>query len=488
MLKRAVLHACRAMGTMPEKDIKKGRLLKKYRNYGYALILPLLLFLVMQIPDSGIAGKTTGQILQSTETEGGKGEAYIVGETESEKSESGKGGISATEKLKLQEPRLFDIRHMEDADFRAVIVSDLHYSDHMVAAISALAPMQNRIEAILQTFLSEVIDIRPDVLIICGDNTNSGDDGSQKKLAEILRRVQDAGIPVVMVSGNHDYTKNTKSQYEKNFSGILFPKLQEGESYIVARDRESLSYAAVIKDYRLLAMDDTYAGDGIGGKYAESTMQWLENQLETAETLKQRVIFITHHNLLPNGSTADSPGYRVENPELLPMLKKHGVKLGLTGHRHSQEIVEGYGMHEIVSAFPQSYPFYFGVLKVTGQSALYEAQSIDFERYGKPYKARMVSEEYEKAFREAMGGESVADYLLKSQGLQGEEFAGAQNLVNRFMDYYSRGILAEHREEILNDPYYPLTERALRDSNYGPWMTYVLQNLTTISDRLAFSF
>lgn len=461
-------------------------MLKNYKSYLYFMILPLMLLFVMQLPR--ITARSGGDRIKETraerELETPERRAETSGTAEAPKEE-----ISAMEKLRQQEPKLFDIHHMEDADFTAVIVSDLHYSDHLVAAISALAPMQNRIEAILQTFFSEVIDLHPDVLIICGDNTNSGDDGSEKKLSVLLSRVQEAGIPVVMVSGNHDYTPSTKDRYEKNFSSILNPKTAANEeSYIVARDRESLSYAAVLKNYRLLAMDDTYAGDGIGGKYTESTMHWLENQLRTANEQKERVIFITHHNLLPNGSTADSPGYRVDNPELLPLLRQYGVKLGLTGHRHSQEIVEGYGMHEIVSAFPQSYPFYFGVLKVTGQSALYEAQSIDFERYGKPYNARRIPEEYDEASREAMGGQSVADQLLQVEKLSEDAYLGTQRVVQRFMDYYSRGLIAEHREEILNDPYYPTAERVLRDTNYGPWMTYVLENLTTPADRLAFSF
>ena len=57
-------------------------------------------------------------------------------------------------------------------------------------------------------------------------------------------------------------------------------------------------------------------------------------------------------------------------------------------------------------------------------------------------------------------------------------------LVKKFFVYYTDGVLFEHRTEILEDPSYPAMIRALRDSNSGPWIKSVTENISMSSSIL----
>ena len=138
----------------------------------------------------------------------------------------------------------------------AAIISDIHYSLAAPSSIS-LNPLWNQICELTEAFAEQVIDIHPDVLILCGDNTNSGRKPDLLSLAGILRRVHQAGIEVVTITGNHDFDHSTPEAYASEFSDLC--RVDE-------RDPDSLSFSLTFpfpengegepRGLRLLAMDD----------------------------------------------------------------------------------------------------------------------------------------------------------------------------------------------------------------------------------------
>ena len=60
------------------------------------------------------------------------------------------------------------------------------------------------IEELTEAFVSQIIESGPDALILSGDLSFNGERESHLMLAEKLRRVEDAGIPVLVIPGNHD--------------------------------------------------------------------------------------------------------------------------------------------------------------------------------------------------------------------------------------------------------------------------------------------
>ena len=60
------------------------------------------------------------------------------------------------------------------------------------------------IDQITDAFLDEVVKQHPDALVLSGDLTLNGEKASHKDLAEKLHRVENHGIPVLVIPGNHD--------------------------------------------------------------------------------------------------------------------------------------------------------------------------------------------------------------------------------------------------------------------------------------------
>ena len=73
------------------------------------------------------------------------------------------------------------------------------------------------IDQITDAFLDEVVKQHPDALVLSGDLTLNGEKASHKDLAEKLHRVENHGIPVLVIPGNHDINNHQAARYrEKN--------------------------------------------------------------------------------------------------------------------------------------------------------------------------------------------------------------------------------------------------------------------------------
>ena len=396
---------------------------------------------------------------------------------------AGPGGNAAN----APAPERFDIFRMDDAAFSAVIVSDLHYEASPPLLVSDLAPLQDRIRPITQTLLAETAAIGPDVLILCGDNLNGFDAASAGELAGMLAELEAQGIGVALCPGNHDYGPESKELWRECFSPLFHAE---------SEDTQSLSYSRVIGGCRLLLMDDNYEGNGIFGRFSPDTLSWLEKELAAARAAGEEPVFVTHHNVFRGLLPEQEENYVVQNPELEALLSRGGVRLCLSGHRHAQEIIrpEGSGLCEIVSGFPSAAPFYFGVLRMDrkgagdGVSLRYQAQSIDFARFGAPFGADGIPDEYQNTRNQTAAFSDAMDSILEGKALSLQEKEGIRELFLRFLDYQSRAVISEHLEEIRSDPMYHKMMMALKDTNYGPWLVYVMEHAGLRGDYLALSF
>lgn len=93
------------------------------------------------------------------------------------------------------------------------IATDLHYlspelTDHGPFFQDLITDSDGKAmeycEEITDAFVEQVIGGKPDALILSGDLTFNGEELSHTALAEKLRLVEDAGIPVLVLPGNHD--------------------------------------------------------------------------------------------------------------------------------------------------------------------------------------------------------------------------------------------------------------------------------------------
>lgn len=372
-------------------------------------------------------------------------------------------------------------RGTEDV-FTAIVTSDLHYSQEPDSD-AVIVPLIAKVDKAVDALFSEVIDRAPDVFIVTGDLTNSGKPDDERALAGKLAAVSEAGIPVLVLPGNHDCDHLGFETFEAIWE-ILMP-----EDLIAARDENSASYVCEIGDKSFFAMDDSSARQSPEGFYLPETLSWMQENMEKERSEGREIFYLAHHPVLLSYTGEDlqrdrcgnAAGGAVPVADVSSILKEEGADLLLTGHLHSQQINEQDGLYEIVSAMPWSGMNYIGILTVSwdggasscGKELSYRAERIDFLRYGSEELA--ISAEQAKT-AEAARMDSLFDQIFETVDVPEEEKRGVRDLFAEFFDSYSRGTIGSRAEEILSDPLYPVLKFLLADKNYGPWMENALHH------------
>ena len=342
---------------------------------------------------------------------------------------------------------------------KAMVISDLHYTEYTEVA-PMIVPGIAVAEEFTDAIMAEVIDRHPDVLIMTGDNTNSGYSKDVAGLTAKLQKVRNAGVQIVLTTGNHDMDLMGAEEFEEAYFGLLDP---------VDRDPASLSYTAIIKDVVFLAMDDNAVNPGGQGEFSSETMRWLAEMLSKYSS--RRIIFLSHHNVMYGYGDRSSASNLIQNPELPDLLRESGVKLAMTGHMHFPYVTEEGGLWEILSGMPFSGRHLIGRIAVGSGRAVYFAEPVDFEVYG-----GAVKEELARLNRESAAYMSrVFAELLAKEGLWGPRKKRVLKLIERYLQYYGEGTLAEHAQELRDDPSCELMIKALWNYNYGPWMKAMLE-------------
>lgn len=241
-------------------------------------------------------------------------------------------------------------------------------------------------DALTDAFCAQVIAQQPDCLILSGDLTFNGARRSHEDFAQKLARIQEAGIPVYVIPGNHDLYSGSAA----SFSGDGYTRVESvtaeefrgiyrafGFDSAIACDPYSLSYITEPFPGLRLAMIDVNT-QGASGAVASPTLSWLETQLADAQADGAQVIAVTHQNLFAHSSLL-SRGFVIENADsLLALYERFGVKLNLSGHMHLQHTaVSPSGVWEIASSSLSVAPCQYGVIELSGGSAAYHTEPVD---------------------------------------------------------------------------------------------------------------
>lgn len=386
----------------------------------------------------------------------------------SESSESTEENQKDPGLLSLQEDPLWS----DEKSLNAMVISDLHYTekknlDH------TLVPGIAEAERITDAVIAEIIDRHPDVLIMTGDNTNSGYAKDVSGLISKLQKIRDNGIQIIMTTGNHDFDQMDAEEYEKAYFRLLDP---------VDRDPASLSYTAIIKDVVFLAMDDHNTEADWQGSFSEKTMQWIRDMLDKYSGYT--VIFLSHHNVLYGFEEEHGSLHLIQNPELPQLLHAGGVKLAMTGHMHLQYITEKDGLWEILSGMPFSGRHLIGSLAVGKNRIIYYAEPVNFAVYGRSVKEKLNRLDQESS--EYLN--QVFSELLDAEGLPGPRKKRVMNLINWYFYYYDAGTLADHKQKFTKDPFYKRMIRSLWNYNYGPWMKAMIETTQYNAGKLDISW
>lgn len=239
-------------------------------------------------------------------------------------------------------------------------------------------------------FFAEVIQKQPDLLILGGDLTLNGALQSHKDFVEKLEKVQSAGIPVLVIPGNHDVDNENAIKYlgdkvepvEALTSAQFFEFYNKfGREQAISKDENSFSYMyKVSENLRVIMLDSNCYGRGF---VKDTTLEWLKTALEEAKNDRADVITVTHQNLFAHSPTL-SFGYQLYNAsELVTILEEYEVKLNLSGHIHIQSIKTENKITEIATSSLEMAPIQYGELTYNGSEVQYSLQKTDVSAWAK---------------------------------------------------------------------------------------------------------
>lgn len=247
---------------------------------------------------------------------------------------------------------------------------------------------------IVSAFVAEMLTLMPDAVILSGDLTFNGEPQSHRELAALLQPLEEAGIRVMALSGNHDSGSATWSYSEAGYTMIAgFPDGQFDDVYAalgyddaLARDGASQSYVArAAEDVRVLLVDvntNGTASTGVTGYVRDETLAWVEAQLQAASAAGDTVIAVSHQPVLVHNNMFVD-GKVITNAEtLLSLYEQYGVTVNLSGHLHMQHIAHHGRLTEFVTGALSVAPIEYAVLTLRdGHPESYATSSVDVDSW-----------------------------------------------------------------------------------------------------------
>ncbi len=238
-------------------------------------------------------------------------------------------------------------------------------------------------EEITDAFVDEVTEACPDALIVSGDLTFNGAKESHIAFAKKLQTIKDAGINVIALPGNHDFTVKRAAK----FSGDAYELVESidasqyltiygdfGINEAIARDDTSLSYVSEISPNLRVLVVDVNTVPGMSGILTNATLEFVENQLIDAQNNHAYVIGVTHQTLLTHSELTSQGMIFINNDKLLALYEKYDVLMNLSGHMHIQHIKESEnGFVEIATGALMTSPNYHGQIEIKNRQLTYKA-------------------------------------------------------------------------------------------------------------------
>jgi len=274
-----------------------------------------------------------------------------------------------------------------------LIATDLHYISpeicdfgsyftHMMD--SADSKLTHYCEELTEAFLDEVIADKPAALLLTGDLSFNGARESHAALAEKLRHVEAAGVPVLVLTGNHDvYNRNAACFKGESFTRLtpctsddfraVYRDFGLGEALSV--DDDSLSYVYPLSDSIWVLMMDFNTAHHFCG-VSKETLRWTEEQLAKAKREGKTLLVAGHQNLFTHSAFVS--GYVIDGAdELASLLRAYEIPLFLSGHLHIQHWRAEDALTEIATSALSVYPCQYGVLRIGEDSLRYETRQVD---------------------------------------------------------------------------------------------------------------
>ncbi len=309
---------------------------------------------------------------------------------------------------------------------RVGVLSDIHlYPTSLGTSGSALAAyiaadpkMLIESEAILNAAIDGLIQEHVKFVIIPGDLTKDGELASHVLMAKHLAKLEQRGIQVYVVPGNHDINNPDAVRYlgdkTRPVAGVtpqLFRAIYQrfGYGQAIARDANSLSYVAEpTPGLWLLAIDSCKYDESktnehpvVSGRIRPETMAWIQGVMQDANVQGKQVMAFMHHGVNQHffGEEQFFGDFLLDDWAATSIqLAQTGLKVVFTGHYHStdaaylvdQSLTPLSQLCDVETASLAVYPCAYRVATLDSQSQLHietrRVTDINFDTGGLPFQ------------------------------------------------------------------------------------------------------
>lgn len=254
-------------------------------------------------------------------------------------------------------------------------------------------------ETVLQAFVQKALEEQPTGIILTGDTTLNGEKESLNQMRKVFEPLQEAGILVLAIPGNHDIYNGWAREFKNNdkiTTHQISPEdfrvgFSDGYELSRQQDKKSLSYLLDLKEYRLFMLDSNIYANRFSkkepvthGELKTETLEWLKNGLVEGERKGKTPLLFLHHSLLAHNENM-TEGFVLNNSEeVLSLMEEYQVPLAMSGHIHLQDImksVDNPRFYEISTASFSTAGSHIGHLTLKNKQISYEVESFDPRPY-----------------------------------------------------------------------------------------------------------
>ncbi len=354
---------------------------------------------------------------------------------------------------------------------RFAVLSDIHFYDSSLGT-SGLAfekylmtdrKLLRESQAITNAAFYQITQTDVQFLLVSGDMTKDGELICHNDMAAYLKYLEDNGIQVYVVPGNHDINNPDAV----SFSGAEttpvpsvtpedFVKIygQFGYQQAIARDPNSLSYLVeAVPGLYILGMDACRYRENVdtpivGGRFSQETLNWILAQIAWIKANNQQVIGFMHHGIVAHYSLEPTlfSNFLVEDWEKISKLfADAGMRLVFTGHYHSQDAVkksfqEGTQpsfIFDVETGSLVEYPVPYRLVTYYASQSIFQIESqliteIDYDTGGVPFQ------QYAKTYLEnglMLIARTILMYYFGMDASEAEVYA--QNFVDALIANYA---------------------------------------------------
>lgn len=364
--------------------------------------------------------------------------------------------------------------------FTMVFATDIHYLNPSL--VEQGEPFDNVIangdgkvvhysDQLLDAFIDEMIELRPDFLILTGDLTFNGEKESHETIASKLEQIESNGVQIYVIPGNHDInnprsrgygkeeTYRTDSITTKQFQSIYKQYgYENGESI---KDPKSLSYLIKLNDNNWMFMLDSNNNtkkhgnlSDISGSISTDTIAWMES-LIPEDTLPN--IFVSMHHNQNVHSDMINEGFTIDNPsEFRKFINTYDVKALFSGHIHIQSIVENEYVTNSLSTAPNNY----GLVTISPIEMKYQTHRLDFTMHDES-NFQETSNQYflDIAY-------NMIQKNLNDSELSGNDIHNVATVFSELNQYYFAGRIVKNKDSFFESNGYKLVQEIGFFKNY----------------------